>query len=182
MSLSACSYNPALYGRYLTRIGERYPFQRHSALSILHVVQEFGSRSSPWDFMSRHAGKNVKQAVLVSSVVPYMLKTDTNPAGVDHVTFEKMAAGIKADRAKFWSSFFKDFYGVGIVSHPTSDEVLEWSRGVAMQASLKATLDCAASFAAHKEQLIADVLRFLQAPAMMPETQASGMRVDLVHA
>ena len=40
-----------------------------------------------------------------------------------------------------------DFYGVGLVSHPVSDEVLEWSRNVSMQASLKATLDCAKAFA-----------------------------------
>jgi pimeloyl-ACP methyl ester carboxylesterase len=33
------------------------------------------------------------------------------------------------------------------VSHPVSDELIEWSRNVAMQASLKATLDCAQAFA-----------------------------------
>jgi non-heme chloroperoxidase len=34
-----------------------------------------------------------------------------------------------------------------MVSHPVSDEVLEWSRALSMQASLKATLDCAKAFA-----------------------------------
>ena len=98
-------------------------------------------------YMSRHAGKNVAQAVLVSSIVPYMLKTADNPDGVDQATFDKMTEGMKQDRAHFFASFFRDFYGVGLVSHPVSDEVLEWSRSVSMQASLKATLDCAKAFA-----------------------------------
>jgi pimeloyl-ACP methyl ester carboxylesterase len=98
-------------------------------------------------YMSRHGGKNVSQAVLVSSVVPYMLQTADNPEGVPQATFDQMTEGMKQDRAHFFAGFFKDFYGVGLVSQPVSDEVLEWSRNVSMQASLKATLDCAGAFA-----------------------------------
>lgn len=98
-------------------------------------------------YMSRHGGRNVRQAILVASVVPYMMKTGDNPAGVDASAFAEMSKDMKADRAKFWTGFFKDFYGVGLLSQPVSDEVLEWSRDVSMQASLKATLDCANAFA-----------------------------------
>lgn len=41
----------------------------------------------------------------------------------------------------------KDFYGVGLISQPVSDELIEASRNTAMQASFKATLDCAKAFA-----------------------------------
>ncbi len=98
--------------------------------------------------MSRHAGKHVSKAVLVSSVVPFMLKTPDNPQGTDQSQFDDMADGIKEDRAKFFAGFAKDFYGVGLLSHPVSAEVLDWTRSLAMQASLKATLDCAKSFSA----------------------------------
>ena len=98
-------------------------------------------------YMSRHAGKSVSKAVLVSSVVPFMLKTDSNPHGTDKSAFDEMTAGMKADRAKFFAGFFKDFYGVSMVSHPVSEPLMEASRSVAMQASLKATLACAAAFA-----------------------------------
>ena len=98
-------------------------------------------------YMSRHGGKNVAQAVLVSSVVPYMLQTADNPEGVPQATFDQMTEGMKEDRAHFFEGFFKDFYGVGLVTQPVSDEVLAWSRNVAMQASLKATLACAEAFA-----------------------------------
>jgi pimeloyl-ACP methyl ester carboxylesterase len=98
-------------------------------------------------YMSRHGGAGVRQTVLVSSIVPYMLKTEDNPHGTDKEVFDSMTNDMKTDRAKFWTTFFKQFYGVGMLTHPVSEEVLDWSASLAMQASLKATLDCAAAFA-----------------------------------
>jgi non-heme chloroperoxidase len=98
-------------------------------------------------YMSRHGGKSVSKAVLVSSVVPYMLKTSDNPDGVDPSIFEEMTKGMKEDRAKFFASFFKDFFGVSMLSSSVSDEVIEWARSVSMQAGLNATLRCAKAFA-----------------------------------
>lgn len=89
----------------------------------------------------------MSQSALVSSIVPFMLKTPDNPDGTDQTVFDQMTEQMKQDRAKFFASFFKDFYGVGYISQPVSDELLEWSRTVAMQASLKATLACAEAFA-----------------------------------
>ena len=98
-------------------------------------------------YMSRHGGKSVAKAVLVSSVVPFMLQTDDNPQGTPKAVFDKMTQGMKKDRAEFFGKFFEDFYGVGMISSPVSEEVIEWSRQTAMLASLKATLASAASFA-----------------------------------
>jgi pimeloyl-ACP methyl ester carboxylesterase len=98
-------------------------------------------------YLSLHGSDRISQAVLIGSVVPFMLKTADNPEGVDQATFDKMAAGIRDDRAKFWTAFFDDFYGVGYLTQQVSDEVISWSARLAMQASLKATLDCAAAFA-----------------------------------
>ncbi len=98
-------------------------------------------------YMSRHRGQGVAKAVLVSSVVPYMLKTADNPDGTEQTVFDEMTKGMKADRAAFFGSFFKDFFGAGVLSHPVSDELLQWARTVSMSASLKATLACAKAFA-----------------------------------
>lgn len=98
-------------------------------------------------YLSRHGGEKVKQAALISSVVPFMLKTNDNPKGVDQSVFDQMTSAMKEDRAKFFAGFFRDFYGVGLMAHPVSEEVLQWSRQVAMQASLPATLACAEAFA-----------------------------------
>jgi pimeloyl-ACP methyl ester carboxylesterase len=97
-------------------------------------------------YMSRHGGANVVQTALIASIVPYMLKDASNPLGVDVGVFDEMGDGILKDRASFWTTFFKNFYGVGLASSPVSTEVLEWSRHVSMQASLEATLACARAF------------------------------------
>ncbi len=98
-------------------------------------------------YLSRHGGKQVKQAVLIASVVPYMLKTSDNPDGVDASVFDEMNQAMKDDRAKFWLGFFKHFFGVGLVTSPVSNEVIDWARSVSMQAGLKPTLACAKAFA-----------------------------------
>lgn len=97
-------------------------------------------------YMSRHKGKGVKQAALISSVVPFMLKTADNPHGTPQSVFDDMAKGMKADRAHFFAGFFKDFYGVGLFEKTVSDEVLQWSCDVSMMAGLKPTLACADAF------------------------------------
>lgn len=98
-------------------------------------------------YMSRHSGKSVVKAALIASVVPYMLKTSDNPNGTEKAVFDKMTDGMTKDRASFFAGFFKDFFGVGVIAHPVSGELLDWARGQALMASLKATLECAKSFA-----------------------------------
>ena len=97
-------------------------------------------------YLTRHRASKVRQAVLIASIVPYLLRTPDNPAGVEQKVFDGMADGIAADRAAFWPLFFKSFYGVGRLSHPVSQEVIDWSCDLSMQASLRATLECAKSF------------------------------------
>ncbi|MBX3594035.1 alpha/beta hydrolase [Sphingomonas sp.] len=97
-------------------------------------------------YMSRHDGKGVVAAALVSSVVPYMLKTDDNPDGVPREKLEEIGERLAADRPGFFASFFRDFFGVGTLLHPVSDATLDWAWRLAMQASLPATLACAKAF------------------------------------
>jgi pimeloyl-ACP methyl ester carboxylesterase len=98
-------------------------------------------------YLSRHGGKGVSQVALIASVVPYMLKNDDNPDGVPQSTFDQMTEGMLTDRAKFFTSFFDDFFGVGWVSQPVSDEVLDIAWITAMQAGLRPTLAAAKAFA-----------------------------------
>lgn len=98
-------------------------------------------------YMSRHGGKGVTAAALVSSVVPYMLQTDDNPEGVPDATFKEMTEGMKDDFRAFFTGFFKDFYGVGGPGTPVSEEERHWAWQTAMKASQYATLQSAAAFA-----------------------------------
>jgi non-heme chloroperoxidase len=98
-------------------------------------------------YMSKHRGERVTSAVLVSSVVPYMLKTDDNPDGVPESTLQQIADGIRQDRAKFFRhTFFPQFYGVGYITSPVSDDVLDQSTTTALMAGLKPTLAAAEAF------------------------------------
>jgi non-heme chloroperoxidase len=97
-------------------------------------------------YMSRYGGQSVVRAVLVSSVLPFRLKTDDNPGGTEQAAFDKTAQALNEDRALFFAGFFKDFFGVGAASPAVSDQLLEWVRGIAMQAGLKSTLECLKSF------------------------------------
>ena len=98
-------------------------------------------------YMSRHGGKGVTQAALISSVVPYLLKTDDNPDGVPQAQFDTMTAGMKEDRAKFFVGFFKHFFGIGMLTGPVSQETADMAWNVAMQAGLQPTLKAAEAFA-----------------------------------
>jgi non-heme chloroperoxidase len=98
-------------------------------------------------YMSRHGGKSVVKVALISSVVPYMRQSGDNPDGTPQAVFDDMATRMRNDRAAFFATFFRDFFGVGVLTHPVSAEVIEWARSQAMQASLHATLECAKAFA-----------------------------------
>ena len=97
-------------------------------------------------YMSRHSGKGVAQTALVSSVLPFCLQTDDNPEGATQAGFDAIAEAIRGDRAGFYTDFFNDFFGVGLLVQPVSEELLEWARSVALQASLRATLECLKAF------------------------------------
>lgn len=98
-------------------------------------------------YLSRHGPTAVSRVALISSVVPLMLKAEDNPDGVPQSTFDQMTEGMLEDRAHFFKGFFKDFYGVGLLDKPVSEEVLHLSWLTAMQAGLRPTLAAAQAFA-----------------------------------
>lgn len=97
-------------------------------------------------YLTRHGAGRVSKAVLIASVVPYLLKDSTNPDGVESSVFADMKKQVREDRFAFLQSFAKTFYGVGLVSKPVSQGVLDWSFILAVMASPKATIDCIDAF------------------------------------
>ena len=97
-------------------------------------------------YLSRHGTGRVAKAGLISSVAPYLLKTDDNPGGADESVFETMKAQIRKDRFDFLQTFGKQFYGVGLVSSPVSQGLLDWTFQLAVMASPIATIQCVDAF------------------------------------
>jgi len=97
-------------------------------------------------YFSNYGGQGVTKAVLISSIAPFMLQTEDNPDGVPQEQIDEIAASIQKDRPGFLGDFSKQFYGVGLLNNPVSEQRLTVDLICAMQATLKSTLGCAISF------------------------------------
>jgi non-heme chloroperoxidase len=98
-------------------------------------------------YFSRYGGERISRAVLISSITPYLLQTDTNPDGVKQSVFDEMMINMKNDRIDFLDTFGKTFFGVTLINKPLSTPLLEYYRMLASVASPRATQECAKSFA-----------------------------------
>lgn len=96
-------------------------------------------------YFSRHGGKGVAKAALISSIIPFLLKTDDNPEGRPKEKGEATAEAIREDRIGFLENFGKTFFGVNIINKPLSTPLLEHFRMLCSVASPRATLKCAES-------------------------------------
>lgn len=97
-------------------------------------------------YMSRHNGMAVSQIALISSVVPGLVQSDANPDGVSPDIFVDMEKQLVEDRAHFFTRFFKQFFGVGLIDRPVSQEVLDHAKAMALQAGLLPTLAAMRAF------------------------------------
>jgi non-heme chloroperoxidase len=97
-------------------------------------------------YIGRHGTKRVAKAVLIAAVTPLMLKTTANPGGLPIEAFDKIRAGVLADRSQFLKELPLAFYGYNRPNAKISEGVREsfWLQG--MLASLKGTYDCIKAF------------------------------------
>jgi len=98
-------------------------------------------------YLSLYGSERVSKAVLLAAVTPFLLKTLENPDGVDAKVFDSIEEQIRKDRPAFLKEILPKFYGRTVVKHTVSEPVLEWTQGMALTGSLRATLACANSWA-----------------------------------
>jgi non-heme chloroperoxidase len=93
-------------------------------------------------YIGRHGTQRVAGAVLVSAIVPLMLKTPENPEGAPLEVFDGLRAGVQADRSQFFKDLASPFYGANRPGAKVSQGVLDnfWLAG--MIASFNACYDC----------------------------------------
>ncbi len=97
-------------------------------------------------YLTNYGSNRIAKFALVSSIIPFMLKTDDNPEGVPQEQFDEFEAALKDDRPKFLTTFGKQFYGDSLLSPSVSSEILNWTQMMALEGSGKATLECLKSF------------------------------------
>lgn len=97
-------------------------------------------------YLGKYGSSRVSKAILISSVVPLLLKTEDHEEGVPREIFDGIIANIHKDRPAFLTEFGKDFFSEGVLNKPVSTEIQNWMHQLAVVASPKATADCVRSF------------------------------------
>jgi non-heme chloroperoxidase len=94
-------------------------------------------------YLAAHGPARVRAAVLVAPLLPFLLKTDDNPDGIDRGVFEGLAARIAADRPAAMKDFLDRSYNVDLLGGSrVSDQAWQNSFYVAISASAHAALGC----------------------------------------
>src|SRR4051812_7947793 len=97
-------------------------------------------------YIGRHGTSRVAKAVLISAVPPLMLKTANSPGGTPIDAFDKIRAGVAADRAQFWKDLSLPFYGYNRPGAKVSDGVRESFWLQSMMAGFPASYFCIKAF------------------------------------
>jgi non-heme chloroperoxidase len=115
-------------------------------------------------YIGRHGTKRVAKAVLVGAVPPGMLKTAKNPDGVPIEEFDKIRAGVKADRSQFWKDLSFAFYGANRPGSKVSEGVREAFWLMSMTAGFPAAYECIKAFS---ETEFTDDLKKFDVPTLV---------------
>ncbi len=112
---------------------------------VIHVGHSMGGGEVA-RYIGRHGTQRVAKAVLIAAVPPGMLKSAANPAGLPIDAFDKIRAGVLADRSQFFQDLTTSFYGANRPGAKVSQGLRDsfWRQG--MQASLKCVFDCIKAF------------------------------------
>ena len=106
-------------------------------------------------YIGRYGTERVAKAALIAAIPPLMLQTPANPGGLPIDVFDKIRAGVLADRSQFFRDLTVPFYGANRPGANVSQGLRDsfWRQG--MQAGLKAAHDCIKVFSEtdHTEDL-----------------------------
>jgi non-heme chloroperoxidase len=94
-------------------------------------------------YLAVHGPGRVKAAVLVAPLLPFLLKTDDSPDGIDRSVFDGLTARIAADRPAAMKDFMDDSYNVDLLGGSrVSDQAWQNSFYTALSASASAAAGC----------------------------------------
>jgi len=97
-------------------------------------------------YIGNYGTSKVDKAILIGAVTPFLKETEDNENAVDESVFKGMKDGIDKDRAGFFKDFGQNFVNYDELKDNVSSAQVELNWNIAMQASIKATLDCVDAF------------------------------------
>ena len=113
--------------------------------SAIHIGHSTGGGEVA-RYIGRQGTKRVAKVVLIGSVTPLMVKTPANAGGLPMDAFDKIRAGVLADRSQFFKDLTVPFYGCNRPGAKVSEGVREsfWLQG--MMAGFPASYFCIKAF------------------------------------
>lgn len=120
-------------------------------------------------YIGRHGNKRVSKAVLISSVPPLMLKTDTNPGGLPLSVFDQIRAGVARDRSQYYRDLSIPFYGYNKPDAKPSEGVKDQFWRLGMQSSIIGSYDCIKAFS---ETDFTEDLKKMEVPTLVLQGDA----------
>jgi non-heme chloroperoxidase len=98
-------------------------------------------------YLARHdSAHRVARVAFVGTTMPFLLKTEDNPDGVDKSDLDDMIAALYNDRAQWASAIADPWFGVDLPGVSVSPELVRWGVGLFLQASPKAAIDMLRTF------------------------------------
>ena len=87
-------------------------------------------------YIGRYGSLNISRLVFIGGSVPYLTKSEANPAGVDIATRTQLETALKKDRLTFLTSFLENMYNADALLGPRlTEEDLRYSWQIAAMAS-----------------------------------------------
>ncbi|MFD2512256.1 alpha/beta fold hydrolase [Pontibacter locisalis] len=98
-------------------------------------------------YLSMFGDDRVDKAVLISSIIPLVKKTDNNPNGVPEDKLDEIMEALKTKRVTFLAEFSKQFYNYSDNKDKVSEEQLRYDWAITSAASPRATIETAKAWA-----------------------------------
>jgi non-heme chloroperoxidase len=94
-------------------------------------------------YLAAHGSERVRAAALVAPLLPFLLKTNDSPEGIDRSVFDGITARIAADRPAAMKDFIDRSYNIDLLDGSrVSDQAWQNSFYIAISASAHAALRC----------------------------------------
>ena len=94
-------------------------------------------------YLGTYGSARVSQAVLISPIPPFLLKTSDNPEGIEQSLFDGFIEMIKKDRFAYQTSFLNNFFNYELTKgKQVSEDAWHANWNVATQASPIGTKEC----------------------------------------
>ncbi len=93
-------------------------------------------------YLTRHGDERVSRALLLAAMLPFPLKTETNPDGVDGKLFDDARAQWRRDYGTWLKENERAYFGDGLPGCSVAQYAREWTISDMLATSLLAVLDC----------------------------------------